>query len=139
MALFGGHYSAASFLLERGASVTAQNDWNCTAAHWVGMTQQQKNEDVVRKLCLLVQQQGGNFTQTQKQNHTALHKAAQRKNKAVIEWMAQAKEEGGAGLSSEEKELVGRPDDGGHKPSDIWTSAGGDEEFAKWMRDVMKW
>lgn len=39
----------------------------------------------------------------------------------------------GAALSDSEHKLVGQADDGGHKPSEIWRSAGGDESFAQFM------
>ena len=60
--------------------VRLPNDWGCTAAHWVAMT---RNEDAseIRELCTLLSNSCGIgssfFCQTQKQGHSALHKAAQ--------------------------------------------------------------
>ena len=66
------------------------------------------------------------FHERQKQGHSAVHKAAQKKNREVIEWCDSC-------MNSSEKEEAGRPDDGGNKPSDVWTSAGGDAKIAGWM------
>jgi len=53
--------------------------------------------------------------------------------------MAKSFVDGGAGLSVDEKRRAGQADKGGHKPSDIWRSAGGDEAFAQRIRDEMNW
>ena len=138
MACYGGHVDAVRYLhaIQR-ADILATNDWECSAAHWVGMTIQDQDNHV-RELCNYLQQQGVVFTKAQSQGHSALHKAAQRKNRHVVEWMGNSKEKGGAGLSRAEKEACGRPDRGGHIPSDIWKSVGGDVEFAEWMK-TMGW
>ncbi|MGK3762310.1 MAG: hypothetical protein ACI8RD_014628, partial [Bacillariaceae sp.] len=34
---------------------------------------------------------------------------------------------------------AGKPDIGGHKPSDIWMHMGGDNAFAEWMKTNMGW
>ena len=74
------------------------------------------------------------FSVPQKQGHSPLHKAAQRQNRHVILWMAEADNEVGAGFSPEERKQVGEADVGGHRPSEIWRSLGGDESFAEWMK-----
>jgi ankyrin repeat protein len=126
MACYGGHVDAVRYLHAiQGADILATNDWECGAAHWVGMTiQEQENVNQVRELCDYLQQEGVSFTKRQSQGHSALHKAAQRKNRHVVEWMGDSKEKGGAGLSLAGKEACGRPDRGGHIPSEIWKSVG---------------
>lgn len=138
MACFGGHVDVANYLIENGANVHATNEWGCGAAHWVGMTRS-TSEAEVRKLCRLLHSQGACFVTRQKQGHTALHKAAQKLNRPVIEYMAQSSLDGGAGLTADQRIQVGLPDHGGHTASEIWRSVGGDEEFAKRMKDEWGW
>ena len=139
MACFGGHVAVVKYLMEQHqADPRATNEWGCSSAHWVGMT---RNKDVaqVRHLCRLLQSHGVSFVERQKQGHSALHKAAQRQNPHVIEWMAQSSEDGGAGLTVEQRRQAGQPDQGGHTANEIWRSFGGSEEFAKRMRDEWGW
>jgi hypothetical protein len=82
----------------------------------------------------LQQQLGVSFLTPQRQGHSPLHKAAQRQNRHVIEWMA-----GEAGLSYSEKQRVAEPDQGQYTPSDIWKSVGGDRLFGEWMKHEMGW
>lgn len=138
LACFGGHVAAAQLLLQLGAQATQANEWGCTAAHWLGMTRSPSEQHGL-ELCRLLQQQGVSFVERQKQGHSALHKAALHGNKVIVDWMAKSLVDGGAGLSESEKRRAGQADIGGHKPSDIWTSAGGDEAFAQRMRDEMNW
>jgi ankyrin repeat protein len=165
MACYGGHLSVVRYLIQQGADVVARNDWGCTAAHWVGMTLS-TDRRAIRTLCRLLQRAGVSFTDRQSQGHTPLHKAAQKRNKHVIEWMAEDKkttttkkmkkktegsrgatspnkdsedddDDNGAGLSLQEKELAGGADlIGHHCPSEIWTSVGGDSQFADWMKEI---
>jgi Ankyrin repeats (3 copies) len=138
MACFGGHVNVVNYLIEKGADVLATNEWGCGATHWVGMTRC-NSETEVRRLCGLLQSRGACFVTPQKQGHTALHKAAQKLNRHVIEYIAQSSDEGGAGLTAEQRIQVGRPDQGGHTASEIWMSAGGEEDFAKRMNDEWGW
>eukprot|EP00521_Asterionellopsis_glacialis_P006902 CAMPEP_0195283668 /NCGR_PEP_ID=MMETSP0707-20130614/2139_1 /TAXON_ID=33640 /ORGANISM="Asterionellopsis glacialis, Strain CCMP134" /LENGTH=523 /DNA_ID=CAMNT_0040342875 /DNA_START=41 /DNA_END=1615 /DNA_ORIENTATION=+ len=135
MACYGGHPEAVRLLLQHGASLECSNEWGCGVAHWVGMTRCESKWET-RDLCNLLLERGISYAIPQKQGHTALHKAAQRKNRHVIEWMSQRKDEGGAGLSEEDQKKAGLPDKGGHKPSDIWKSVGGQDSFAKWMKGL---
>ncbi len=130
MACYGGHVKVVACLINNGANVHKINEWECGCAHWVGMTHCESSNDV-RDLCRLLQAKGVSFVISQKQGHSALHKAAQRKNKDVIEWMMESADEGGAGLSPTEMAQAGKPDVGGHRASEIWRSVGGDESFAK--------
>ena len=139
LACYGGHLEAMERLIHtHGANPLLSNDWDCTSAHWVGMTKCESTDEV-RKMCRLLQTHGVSFVQRQKQGHTVLHKAAQRQNKHVIEWLAQSREEGGAGLSDQDKQQAGGPDQGGHTPSEIWSSVGGDPKFGQWMKEEMGW
>ena len=143
LACYGGHLSTVQYLIEEeGADATALNDWGCSCAHWVAMTIN-INEEEVRGLCNYLRHIdpiskrtscGPSFVAAQGQGHTSLHKAAQRLNEHVIRWLADDDtKHGGAGLSEEEKKLIGRPDAGGHRPSDIWIAMGGDSNFGSWM------
>jgi Ankyrin repeats (3 copies) len=138
MACFGGHFETAKCLIENGANALATNDWGCGAAHWIGMTRS-KSECDVRLLCRLLQAHGVCFTTPQKQGHTPLHKAAQKLNHHVIEFMALSVAEGGAGLTDEQKRLAGLPDQGGHIASEIWLSMGGDDKFGQRMKEEWGW
>ena len=140
LACYGGHPRAVKHLVEEfGADPHANNDWGCTSAHWAAMTLS-SSEDDVKELCSYLHQVCGiSFVETQGQGHTALHKAAHRRNAHVIRWMARSRSDGGAGLETAEKEKAGAPDQGGHKPSDIWKNMGGDAPFAEWMKSEMGW
>lgn len=142
LACFGGHLNAMEVFLTRYCcSATHANDFGCNAAHWLGMTKKGEESDTetVRKMCRMLQTYQLNFVEPQKQGHSACHKAAQRQNKHVIQWLAQSQDEGGAGLSKEEIVKAGHPDEGGHTPSQIWKSVGGDEVFGDWMEKEMRW
>jgi hypothetical protein len=140
LACYGGQYDAAKYLIEDcRANVHAKNDWGCSVAHWVAMTISKSGSDI-RKLCTyLLHHHDVSFVETQGQGHTVLHKAAHRGNRHVIRWMAETKDKGGAGLTASQKDLAGVPDLGGHKPSDIWQSIFGDDDFALWMKTEMGW
>mmetsp|Transcript_22088 Transcript_22088/g.63327 ORF Transcript_22088/g.63327 Transcript_22088/m.63327 type:complete len:506 (+) Transcript_22088:102-1619(+) len=127
LACFSAHLSTVKLLIERyGADVNRKNDWGCGVAHWIAMSVNPKREDVVHICQYLRTEHNIFFHDRQKQGHSAVHKAAQKKNREVIEWCDSC-------MNSTEKEEAGRPDDGGNKPSDIWASAGGDDKFAEWM------
>ena len=138
LALYGGHLETVQWLIQNGANPLATNEWECGSAHWISMTKS-VDYNVTRALCDLLLDAGVKFDVAQKQGHFPLHKACQRTNKYVIEWMSRTKEQGGAGFSRELLQKVGQPDNGGHKPSEIWRSVGGDDEFAKWMETTHGW
>ena len=164
MACYGGHPTVMRCLIEMGANVQLCNDWGCSSAHWIAMTISTNRNDIW-ECCNTLKQCGVIFTTKQSQGHSPLHKAAQKKNRHVIEWMAfsstpaggvaatttamtepdnscdddeklQQPQQVGANLSQEEKIAAGSPDHGGHLPSSIWLSVGGDPIFATWMKDV---
>jgi Ankyrin repeats (3 copies) len=144
LACFGAHLQAVRYLVEQGADVHATNDWGCGAAHWVAMTTRANgNEeelsssqvtDEVVLVCQLLRNAGVSFATKQKQGHSPLHKACQKLNRRVVEWISKS-----ADLTLEERVHVGLPDDGGHKPSEIWRSMGGDKTVADWMQVEMGW
>jgi hypothetical protein len=133
MACFGASSAVVQYLVKHGADIRAVNEWSCSAAHWLAMSQS-KDGEAVCSLSRVLLQAGIPFVAVQKQGHSALHKAAQKLNRHVIEWMAKTKVEGGAGLTKMERQHASKPDNGGHRPSDIWSSAGGDTAFAAWIK-----
>lgn len=133
LACFGAHLDAMKCLLDHGADPLKANDWGCTAAHWIAMTKCD-SAPAVSECCQFLQQLGVSFLTPQSQGHSPLHKAAQRQNRHVIEWMA-----GEAGLSFSQKQVVAKPDQGQYTPSDIWKSVGGDKLFGEWMKHEMGW
>jgi ankyrin repeat protein len=133
LACFGAHLDAIRCLLDHGADSSKANDWGCTAVHWIAMTKCDSTT-AVWECCEFLQQLGVSFVTRQSQGHSTLHKAAQRLNKHVIEWMARE-----ARLSYSEKQIVAKPDHGGYTPSDIWKSMGGEKSFGEWMKHEMGW
>ncbi len=154
MACYGLHVPVVKFLMQRGANVKATNEWGCSAAHWLAMAATKTSTSSsstttdkspitnttvsalqVYDLANLLKQHHVSFVEKQKQGHSAMHKAAQRQNRYLLEWLAECADEGGAGLTAEELKLGASKDDGGHTPSSIWRSVGGDSAFAKWMEE----
>ena len=127
LACFSAHLSTVKLLIERySTNVYRKNDWGCGVAHWIAMSADPKREGIVEICQYLRMKHNISFHERQKQGHSAVHKAAQKKNREVIEWCDSC-------MNSSEKEEAGRPDDGGNKPSDVWTSAGGDAKISGWM------
>eukprot|EP00978_Attheya_sp_CCMP212_P003311 scaffold6828_cov53-Attheya_sp.AAC.1 len=160
MACYGGHLSTVQLLMEQyGADGNAVNDWDCGVAHFCALSLKRDNDTphIIRELChYLKWKQGVSFHVPQKQGHSSLHKAAQRHNRHMITWLSQTKEEGGAGLTDQERLDAGQPDHGGNRPSDIWTSVSESSltanttgttdptskeniEFGEWMRTTCGW
>jgi len=137
LACYGGHPEAVKYLVENhGADALSKNDWGCTCAHWVAMTISE-SEAAVREICsYLAEDCRVSFVEKQGHGHTALHKAAHRRNRHIIQWMADPRSIGGPGLNESDKQKAGAPDLGGHKPSDIWKNMGGDSAFAEWMKTL---
>lgn len=135
LACFGGHQHVVEYLIANEANPKATNDWNCSAAHWVAMSKS-KEKDALWGICNLLKRQGSEvFAEKQNQGHTPLHKAAQKKNRHVIEWLMAADSVGGAGLTEEHWAKMGQPDDGGHIPSELWSNAKGDDDIGKRLRE----
>ena len=148
LACYGGHLSTVKHLIQiHKANVFTTNEWNCSVAHWTAMSLGLSGNDKVIELCnYLYDVCGVDFGMYQKQGHTALHKAASRKNKHVIEWLAtkfnddnSSDNEKNDEEEEKKKASIGLVDVGGNKPSDIWQSVGGDEEFGLWMKNTCGW
>jgi hypothetical protein len=136
MACYGGHLNVVKFFAEQAANVHATNEWGCDAFQFVGLTIS-KSTGEIRGLCnYLKYQLSVNLIRSQKQGHSILHKAAQKGNLHVIQWVADDSMGGGAGLSAEEKKLVGSPDVGGYTPSQIWRKFNDDSQVAAWMETL---
>jgi ankyrin repeat protein len=133
LACYGAKPDTVNMLIKYGANVKAVNDWDCNAAHWTAMSQSQDG-DTIERLCKILHNSGISFINRQKQGHSALHKAAQKRNRFVIEWMAKATQDGGPGLSEKERLDAGLSDQGGHRPSEIWIGVGGERLFAEWIK-----
>jgi ankyrin repeat protein len=151
MACYGGHLPVVQYLVEQSSKSStrnttttttttnpalATNDWGCTSAHWVAMTLN-KNAEQVAQLCTYLQNNCGvPFGTRQHQGHSPLHKAAQRGNRHVLEWMASASN---CQLSPAELQAAAAPDQGGHTPSEIWRLMGNEESVAEWMNKSQGW
>jgi hypothetical protein len=143
LACYGGHLETIQYLIEQQkADLYKTNEWNCGIGHWIAMSIQQDDKELVSILNYIKTLVKGEslfdiFARAQKQGHTSVHKAAQKLNKTFIEWLAcQVKNDN---WTVEQREEAGRRDDGGHKPSDIWLKMGGSEEFHNWMKDECGW
>lgn len=67
----------------------------------------------------------------QKQGYPALRKAAQKQNQHVKELMAKSAEKDRPGLTdTKERQEAITSDNGGHRPREIWSSAGGEATVA---------
>ena len=137
LACFGACPHAVQYLIDKGADIFAINDWSCSAAHWTAMSQSQ-DADALVSLCQLLHKAGVSFVVPQKQGHSPLHKAAQKQNKVVANWLSKSTECGGPGLTQAERREASKPDNGGHRPSDIWSSAGGESSFGSWIKEVFE-
>jgi len=76
------------------------------------------------------------FGKAQKQGHSAVHKAAQKLNRFVIEWIAKEAKDN---WSLEQIKLAGEADVGGNIPSQIWVAMGGEVKIAQWMNSEYGW
>jgi len=143
LACYGGHLHTIQHLIERyRANVQKINVWGCGIGHWIGMS---INSDPVES-CSILEYLKNNlsistfdiFGRVQKHGHSSVHKAAQKLNKKLIQWLiGEAK----ATWTKEERKLAGRADTGGNRPSDIWSSMSSDEndDFIKWMKLECNW
>jgi len=119
LACFGGHLTAASYLLSRPDVKDTPNAWGCTAAHWIALSRQSEG---LKELCDCLRKHGIDFTTAQKQGHTPLHKAAQRGNRQVVEWLVD---------NLDKKEIIAssKQDEGGHTPWSLLRSSLDDDAF----------
>lgn len=137
LACFGAYPQAVQYLIDKGADIHAINDWSCSTAHWTAMSQSQ-DADAIVAICTLLHKAGVSFVVAQKQGHSPLHKAAQKQNQIVARWLSKSIECGGPGLTQQERRMASKPDNGGHRPSEIWLSAGGEASFASWIAEVFE-
>eukprot|EP00587_Corethron_hystrix_P004023 CAMPEP_0113303472 /NCGR_PEP_ID=MMETSP0010_2-20120614/3878_1 /TAXON_ID=216773 ORGANISM="Corethron hystrix, Strain 308" /NCGR_SAMPLE_ID=MMETSP0010_2 /ASSEMBLY_ACC=CAM_ASM_000155 /LENGTH=419 /DNA_ID=CAMNT_0000157483 /DNA_START=765 /DNA_END=2025 /DNA_ORIENTATION=- /assembly_acc=CAM_ASM_000155 len=153
LAAYGGHVDAVRLLVHAGADISMKNAWECHVGHWAAMAVVQDDghgvlsSSSIVDVCQFLALHGVKFHVPQKQGHTCAHKAAGAVNIQVLQWMAAKADEGGAGLSEEERSEAGAPDKGGNRPSDILEAvAAGDDEkggvvckIVQWMREEMGW
>ena len=150
LACYGAHLPTVRLLVGRyGADHTLTNDWGCGTSHWVAMSACEDSERVIAVCNFLKWECNVPFHERQRQGHSPVHKAAQKKNRAVIEWLAGGARPAadgercatlsGAAMSAEEKKESGLADDGGNRPSDIWNCVGGSPDFGAWMRNYCSW
>ena len=141
LACYGCHPSTIKTLVQTyTANLFKRNDWGCGVGHWIAMCVQTNDDEVVECLAFLKERmlQGNEkntfhmFGHIQKQGHTAVHKASQKLNRVVLQWLM--KEANDCWTSFEIKD-AGQVDLGGNRPSSIWISMGGDEEFASTMKE----
>jgi ankyrin repeat protein len=138
MACYGVHKKVVHYLIEKGADVHQVNDWECSVAHWLAMSPLSNEDDMIALCQYLFQTHKVSFITAQRQGHTPIHKAAQKLNRTFLEWLSKSKNHGGPGLLPSERQFASRPDNGGHRPSEIWLSVGGDETFAHWIKDTFE-
>lgn len=138
LAMYGGNLESIQCLIEHKADIMKRNDWDCGIGHWIAISIQTESEklrgilEYVKKIAPCTFEI---FGTAQKQGHTSVHKAAQKLNKTFIQWIAEESKS----WSSQQRHRVGAPDTGENTPSDIWLKMGGDEVFACWMKDHLKW
>ena len=135
LACYGGHLKAVQFLVEEyGAQVNKANEWGCDSSHWACMSVGEKQSTLgvcnyLKRVCKL------DFTRAQHQGHTPLHKAAQKQNDYVIKWLCSVE----SGHDRKQLLALGKADNGGNCPSDIYRSVGGSSMFADWMKNTHNW
>lgn len=130
MACYGGDFATIKYLTDtKVVDIFQENDWACDASHWIAMSLNQN--DILRNLDYLLDK-GIDFTKIQKQGHSALHKASQKLNYKVIQWLHKNIHNG----KQKEREQMSQRDLGGNKPSEILEEMGGEVEFVEWMKSV---
>eukprot|EP00980_Cylindrotheca_fusiformis_P000297 scaffold67_cov80-Cylindrotheca_fusiformis.AAC.4 len=145
MACYGGHLPVVQYLVAT-ANANANdniheitNEWGCNAFHFVGLTIND-DETAIWNLCNYLYHELSMtkaLLQKQNQGHTILHKAAQKGNLHVIQWVADLLPS--CFLSKEEQKQIGSPDrhdDGGYTPSQIWRKFNTDSSVADWMESL---
>jgi len=130
LACFGGHLSACKFLVGKGADATRTNAWGCDATHWACMSTRDPEETV--QLCQWLRRDlGCTFHRPQREGHTPAHKAAQRDNRMVLEWLLGP----GCTLTEEEFRTCLHVDHGGRTPSAI-AQAMGHASLSHWLASL---
>lgn len=143
LACYGGHLGVIRYLIEeKNADLYKTNDWECGVGHWIAMSIQ-PNQEELEKIFNYVKGLIGEksfevFGRTQKQGHSSVHKAAQKLNRKVIEWLAQESKTCHH-WTAEQRAAAGAEDAGGNKPSTIWRRMKGSESFSIWMKEECGW
>jgi ankyrin repeat protein len=133
LACYGGHLATIRYLIETGgADMAATNDYGCHGLHWIGMTLNPSVTEISELLQYWMAKQGRDaFLVRQKHGHTIVHKAAQKLNAGVLEFVGQH--------FAAERAALGGPDANGHTPSQMWRSFGGSAAFAQRMEQEWQW
>mmetsp|Transcript_10925 Transcript_10925/g.67494 ORF Transcript_10925/g.67494 Transcript_10925/m.67494 type:complete len:360 (-) Transcript_10925:43-1122(-) len=127
LACFGGHLSACKYLVDKGADVARKNAWDCDATHWACMSTRDPQESVA--ICHWLRHDlDCSFHRPQSEGHTPAHKAAQRGNQAVLEWLLGP----GCALTQEESRACMDVDHGGRTPRAI-AQAMGHVNLSSWL------
>ena len=79
-------------------------------------------------VCRWLRERGLPFDAPQKEGHTVVHKAAQKRNEALLRYLQQE-------LAADELSRACAPDLNGYQPSAIFRAAKGDESFAAWLEE----
>ena len=141
LALYGCHLEVAKSLVEAGASLRWENSFGCSAIHWAAMcTRHSRDARLSAEKRATLDGETGELafdavqfvlehahtssltrndvlTMKQKSGHTALHKACQRNNMKLVQWLL-------ANTPPEHHTLL---DVQGNTPADIAKAFGGDE------------
>ncbi|GBG31240.1 Ankyrin repeat domain-containing protein 17 [Hondaea fermentalgiana] len=84
-AAWQGHVEVCKYLIEKaGASPATSNSFGCNLAMWVAQSPQHES---ALTLCDYLLERGVDFTRINHNGQGCLHKAAQRGNRAVCEWL----------------------------------------------------
>ncbi len=145
LACYGGHFEVIRYLIEdRKADIFKTNDWGCGIGHWVAMSIQSDHEKLIAILNYIKESRKVGpaksfdiFGRTQKQGHSSVHKAAQKQNRKIIEWLMKVAKSGN--WTEKQKIAAGAEDMGGNKPSTIWSQMGGSTEFSDRMKTECGW
>ncbi len=136
LACYGGHSNTIKTLIMKyKADFHKVNEWGCGVGHWIAMSVQTDVNQLSECLDFIKGCSSTTFDifgVAQKQGHTAIHKAAQKLNQNVLEFiMKEAKD------NWTEKQIhnCGQVDKGGNAPSQIWSAMGGDEKMVSKLHE----
>lgn len=79
-ACWQGHFRCCRWLRDKGANVTAVNDYGCNGAHWAALAGNVP-------MCAWLSMVRVSLDQTNTQGHSPLHKAAFNGHSVVVEWL----------------------------------------------------
>eukprot|EP00928_Gymnodinium_smaydae_P046892 TRINITY_DN31266_c0_g1_i1.p1 TRINITY_DN31266_c0_g1~~TRINITY_DN31266_c0_g1_i1.p1 ORF type:complete len:527 (+),score=94.28 TRINITY_DN31266_c0_g1_i1:221-1801(+) len=138
-AAWQGQVEAVELLLRHGADVTAVNTYGCDCALWA--CQSPAEPERVLAVCHLLASPGDgglglNFDRVNNNGHSCMHKAAQRGNRSVCEWLVERSECAAAAgrLPVPLRAEHVKADWEGHTPSQL-ARLEGFESLADWLQD----